>query len=236
MFGRIPLNKKGFEVKGAMPDPSSAFKEELISSLGKMGITFSETEIKSPDELIWERDVNELIRFESPPLEVLVAHTNMKSNNLYAEHLLRQIGQKRKGEGSFTKGIAALKEWCSAKGISTTGLRIKDGSGLSRANSVSTRFFVELLTSLSKEDYYESFKSALPVAGRSGSMRRIGKGSAIEGKMYAKTGYIEDARAYCGFLEVEDEMIVFSILANDYDLSASQMRLKMASLLELLAK
>lgn len=236
MYGKIPVNQKQFEVKGAMPNPALVFRQAIKKQLVNSGIQIMERNLPRPDVLIWQRDVFELIRFESPPLEKLIAYTNMKSNNLYAEHFLRQIGKRKKGEGSYGKGIEAIIEWCNSKNIDTKGLRIKDGSGLSRANSVCARLFVELLTSLFAEDYYHTFRDGLPIAGRSGSMRRVGQGSPIEGKVFAKTGYIEDARAYSGFLELDDQTIVFSIMANDYELSASQMRNKMAELIGLLAK
>lgn len=72
----------------------------------------------------------------------------------------------------------------------------------------------------------------LPVAGESGSMRRVGKGTAIAGKMRAKTGYIDGVRAYTGaVVNGQGEVIVFSVIANDYDCSASEMRKMLAGLL-----
>ena len=236
MFGAIPLNNKSFEVKGAMPDPASCFRSVFIEALDKLNITVRSEVIPNPDVLIWERNVNQLIELRSPTLLELTNYTNMDSNNLFAEHLVRLIGSKKRGEGSHKEGINAIKDWCTAKGIDTRGIRIKDGSGLSRANSVTTKFFVDLLSQLAQEPYFESFRTGLPVAGQSGSMRRIGQGSAIDGKMFAKTGYIEDVRAYSGFLISDGNSTVFSIMANDHMLSASQMRIKMSALLEELGK
>ncbi len=236
MFGRIPLNKKNFEVKGALTNPKESFRKDLLKAMKNTGITKSDKEYFNADQRLAEKDVQEFTRFESPRLEELVARTNLKSVNLYAEHFLRHIGKKRNGIGSFHEGIKALKNWIEEKGLSSASLTITDGSGLSRADLVSTRFMVLLLSSLINESYYEAFKRGLPVAGRTGSMRGIGKGSAVEGKMFAKTGYIEGARGYCGFVEQGGETIAFSILANDYDLSASQMRVKMNELLIELGK
>ncbi len=68
-------------------------------------------------------------------------------------------------------------------------------------------------------------------------MKRMGKGSVIQGKMRAKTGYIGGVRSYTGaVVNVRKEVIVFSLMANDHDLSASGMRIKLNDLLVGLGK
>ena len=233
VHGEIPLNKKEFKVKAALPHPAVEFAKRLEKAFSAADINYGPAEKgKSQGLSQANTDMNELLTMESPRLIEITAYTNLKSNNLLAEHLLRQIGKKLKNEGSFNKGAEALEEWCGSKGLSTRGLRVKDGSGLSRANLVSTRMMVNLLEALSTETYFDEFMKALPCAGVSGSMRRIGAGSNIAGRMYAKTGYIEDVRAYAGYLEKkEGGFIAFCLLANDYDMSATQMRKELGNLM-----
>ncbi len=233
VHGEIPLNKKEFKVKAAMPHPAAEFTQRLEKAFAAADISYEETD--GGQSLAMSQgilDMTELLVMESPRLIDITSYTNLKSNNLFAEHLLRQIGKKRKNEGSFNKGAEALEEWCQSKDISTRGLRVKDGSGLSRADLVSARMMVNLMEALSKESYFNEFMKALPCAGVSGSMRRIGVGSNIAGRMYAKTGYIEGVRAYAGYLEKkEGGYIAFCMLANDYDMSASQMRKELGRLM-----
>jgi serine-type D-Ala-D-Ala carboxypeptidase/endopeptidase (penicillin-binding protein 4) len=229
LHGKIPLGEQSFTVKGAMPDPATSFKSELSSMFEKTGIKGlgMETESKVAKDIMGSTMVEEYLVLESPRLESLIAHTLMESDNLYAEHFLRQISRAKKGNGSTADGLEKLMEWCKEKGLNTGSITVKDGSGLSRGNAVTAEFMVALLERLSKETYFEAFKNGLPVAGRSGSMNRMGKGTSIEGKLWAKSGYIEGARGYVGYVLKGGSYTAFCMLAEDYLFSPTAMRLKM---------
>ncbi len=118
--GEIPRNRTAFKVKGAIPDPGAFFAELLEGHLSKVGIALGGDEgyMRSSGETT-------VIGFhyvESPTLLEIVKHTNMKSNNLFAEHLLRQIGKERANEGSFSAGIKEVEKWLDEKGIDHSGL------------------------------------------------------------------------------------------------------------------
>jgi D-alanyl-D-alanine carboxypeptidase/D-alanyl-D-alanine-endopeptidase (penicillin-binding protein 4) len=233
VHGEIPLNKSEFKVKAAMSNPAAEFEARLEQAFIASGLRYEKKEIEIKDRSDdGSPSMTEILVMESPKLIEITAYTNLKSNNLFAEHLLRQIARKRTGEGSFNKGVEVIEEWIQKKSISTRGLDVKDGSGLSRANLVSARLMLDLLESLSKETYFDEFMRALPCAGKSGSMRRIGAGTAISDRMFAKTGYIEGVRAYAGYLEKkEGGLISFCIMANDYEMNASAMRKEMTKLM-----
>jgi|GEM_PF-445045 len=233
--GQIPLNKSNFEVKGALPDPEGYFVQSLKTRLSENGIEVGDALFKPTSGTI------ELHRFVSPPLIQIIGHTNMRSDNLFADHLLRQIGVSRKGEGSFDAGIEELKKWMLEKEIPAEGLKMKGGSGLSASDRVTAQMMCVAMLRLREEHYYrhvgegDGFMHSLPVAGESGSMRRVGKGTAIAGKMRAKTGYINGVRAYTGaVVNGAGEVVVFSVIANDYSCSASEMRKRLAELLVVL--
>jgi len=78
----------------------------------------------------------------------------------------------------------------------------------------------------------KSFYNSLPVAGKQGSMSNIGKGTYIEGKMRAKTGYINRARGYCGYVTTKTgKEVSFSILFNNYNCSAKEAKVKIEKFL-----
>lgn len=231
--GEIPLAQKSFSVKGAMPDPAAAFKAELQELLEKTGIKVlgMNTAAKVMKDEEGSVMVEEYLALESPSLEQLIAHTLMNSNNLFAEHFIRQISLAKGGDGSTADGLEKVLEWCKVKGLDTSSITQKDGSGLSRGNAMTGDFMVALLTRITKEPYFESFKNCLPVAGRTGTVSRVGKGTVIEGKMWIKSGYIEGARGYAGYLQKGSGYVAFCILAEDYLYSPSAMRNKLEEIM-----
>ena len=128
-------------------------------------------------------------------------------------------------------------EFWQSEGVDVKGLYMNDGCGLSRWNSISTRQLTEMLRSISKESYYKSFYNSLPVAGKSGSLGSLMKGTAAENNLHAKSGYITRVRSYAGYVNnKKGEPLVFSIIANNYDCTPADMRTKLEKLMILIAE
>jgi serine-type D-Ala-D-Ala carboxypeptidase/endopeptidase (penicillin-binding protein 4) len=63
------------------------------------------------------------------------------------------------------------------------------------------------------------------VAGRHGSMSKVGKGTFIGNNLRAKTGYIHRVRTYCGFVTSRSgRLLAFSVIFNNYNCSATVAR------------
>ena len=75
------------------------------------------------------------------------------------------------------------------------------------------------------------FESALPVAGRSGTVRNRMVGTAVEGRVKAKTGSISRVNAFSGYVVLPDGRTrIFSIQTNNHDLAGSAMIARIDSL------
>jgi D-alanyl-D-alanine carboxypeptidase/D-alanyl-D-alanine-endopeptidase (penicillin-binding protein 4) len=232
--GKIPPNKPVFEVEAALPDPALLCAEMMFSSLNKIGIKCNQKAIlsnhKKPDSTITKTT---LYSHFSPSLDKIIFYTNLKSNNHYCETILRAIGK-----GSMYMGIDAVKNYWQKQGLDITELFMVDGSGLSRANTISTSFQASLLSKIYRDSlFYKPFNNSLPVAGKSGSMSNIGKGTFIENNMRAKTGYINRARGYCGYVKTKSgKELSFSVLFNNYNCSAKDAKVKIEKFLIELAE
>jgi len=231
--GKLPPNKNNYEIEAALPDPALMCAEYLFSSLNKQGVNCKTcvpvSNYTKPDSALKQTLI---YTHYSPSLDKIVQVTNLFSNNHYAETLLRTLGK-----GSSYAGIEAVKKFIVASGVDTSELYFTDGSGLSRANNVTTHLQALLLAKITLNDnLYKTFYASLPVAGKSGSMRTIGKGTYIEDKMRAKTGYINRARGYCGYIETKSgKSISFSILFNNYNCTPAQAKQKIEKWLVSLA-
>src|SRR5207244_7273008 len=106
----------------------------------------------------------------STPVAVIVDVINKKSQNHYAEQLIKIIGAEKKGEGSWKEGPAAVTEWLTGKlGVAPEEFHQADGSGMSRENRASAGAFIHLLRQMWKSPWREDFVSSLPSSGDHGA-------------------------------------------------------------------
>jgi D-alanyl-D-alanine carboxypeptidase/D-alanyl-D-alanine-endopeptidase (penicillin-binding protein 4) len=147
------------------------------------------------------------------------------SQNLYAETFLKTLSSPgmNDGVGTSSDGLTAVRETMKAWGVEDGGLIMRDGSGLSRYNYVTPHTLVTILTHVDRDDQLRGpFESALPIAGRDGTLSRRMVGTVAEGNAHAKTGSISNGRSLSGFVTTADgERLVFSIIANNFETPAS---------------
>lgn len=232
--GTIPPNKTNYEVEAALPDPALLCAEMLYTSLTAMGVKCNKnaagSSYKKNDSTV---AMQVIYTHFSPTLDKIIHYTNMKSNNLYCESILRAMGK-----GSLTAGLEAVKNYWQARGLGVDELFMADGSGLSRANTVSTAFQASLLSKVYRDSVnYRVFNASLPVSGKHPGMANIGKGTFIDNNMRAKTGYINRARGYCGYVRTRSgKDLAFSVLMNNYNCTAKEAKTKLEKFLIELAE
>jgi D-alanyl-D-alanine carboxypeptidase/D-alanyl-D-alanine-endopeptidase (penicillin-binding protein 4) len=179
-----------------------------------------------------ERKYNVIDSLVSPPLSKIVYFTNIKSSNLYAESLLKLNSLIVSKQGNLSDGLKTTEQFLKNIGINTEGLKITDGSGLSPMNKITGLQQVQLLNYMNKQSSSQSFINSLPVAGKSGSIASMFKGTNAEGNLRAKSGYINGVRSYCGYYtNKNNELHSFSFIVNNYDLSAGEMKRKMEQIM-----
>lgn len=97
-----------------------------------------------------------------------------------------------------------------------------DGSGLSRYNLFTPQSFVWLLGKMKNEFGWERIKNILPTGGE-GTLSSYYK--TEQGFIYAKTGTLSNNCALSGYLITKkNKLLVFSVLANNYQTSATPVR------------
>lgn len=179
--------------------------------------------------------VKTLAQHDSAPLRVLIQRFLKKSDNLYGEMLLRDVGaftslnfkaksgntsDESSGVGIASSGVAArahgvLLDWLQSNKIASGGLRFSDGSGLSRYNLLTPRAVVSLLGAAEKLNGSRAFYDALPIAGTDGTLKnRMAKTRAAD-NVRAKTGTFSIASCLSGYVTTRDgQRLAVSILIN----------------------
>lgn len=143
-----------------------------------------------------------------------------KSDNFFAEQTLLMVSNKLFGYMSTDSII----DYVSTHDFATMPDKLQwaDGSGLSRYNLFTPRDMVFLLHKMKQEFGLERLMRILPTGGK-GTLRYYY--NDIAGKIFAKTGTLNNNQALSGFLITEKgRLLIFSVMTNNYVSSASSIR------------
>jgi D-alanyl-D-alanine carboxypeptidase/D-alanyl-D-alanine-endopeptidase (penicillin-binding protein 4) len=157
-------------------------------------------------------DATVLARTRSRYLRGIVYRMDHVSDNFFAEMLLKQIGKRVRGEGSTKAGAAVVRAELRQRGVTMRGVRIADGSGLSRYDRLTARAIGQLLISATSDTAIgPEFVASLPIAGVNGTLEDRMEQPPAYRHVFAKTGTTDRASALSGYVRTR---YVFSILQN----------------------
>lgn len=193
-----------------------------------------------------QEDLTYIAETFSPELRRIVKVTNTISNNFFAETIFKMVGktliERETGKPVYgvTYGMArrAICKYLEANGVSTVGYTQDDGSGLSRENYVSPRFFCRFYKFMQSCPDFQEYFDSFPGPGRPGTLKTVLKNAdpKIKASIHAKSGSLSSVRCYAGYVDSKRGMIRFAILTNNYACSTSQVQPKIEGFMEELAK
>ena len=217
IFGVVPQSKNGLTIQSDIPDPGLFLGQYFLYYLKRDNIKFNGT-VKTA-RLTAQRPQNPKVIAvtKSPTIAEIVKVLLSRSDNHYTEHLYQLIEK--------TKGVDIEKFW-EEKGIDIHSLTLRDGSGLSRGNTISSKLLVDILA-YSKNNLEE----LLPVAGKDGTVAVFLKNTPLEGKVKVKSGSMSGIQSYAGYVEKNGKTYAFAIVVNHWNGERSQLRKKMEDLL-----
>jgi len=145
----------------------------------------------------------------------LVSRINKRSDNYYAECLFKIVGAEASGiQGSAITASQAILAYLKEQDIYTEGLRIVDGSGISRFNQTTVGTLSELMETIYLDlPFFELYNSSLSIAGYDGTLGGRMRGTSAEYNFKGKTGTLNGVSALTGFLKLRNgDDIIVSIL------------------------
>lgn len=183
--------KNGYSNTCSMPFPEDVFVDELILKFKKKGILLKQENIEGVETfkeyLIYTH--------KSPCLDEILKSLMVRSDNLFAESILRATAKGR----SLNNAIdSELKMWQN-RGLNTSFISIRDGSGLSRTNRLSPQFIASMLKWMNKSSYIDRYVSFFPLSGKTGTLKNFLKGTKLEGRLALKTGSMNGVQCYAGY-------------------------------------
>ena len=201
------------------PNPALAAASLLRQALESAGVAVAgrtRTGVLTTTGLPLARDVSE-------PLAEIVRFMGRESDNYTAEMLVKQLGAVYAGNGSTAAGARVIRDALVAAGVPLAGVRLADGSGLSRLDRLTVVAVVALLEAgLADGQLRDAFLQSLAVAGVNGTLVDRLESRPARGQVIAKTGTTSVASALSGFVR---DRYVFAILQNGRPISTYWARL-----------
>ncbi len=212
--GAIPHRSGPREEWVAVADPVAYFGHALAAALAEEGIAVAgrprELHGLPPGE--WA-----VMAVHESELLATIEVTNKKSQNFYAESLVKTLGLRLAGEGSWEKGLAEVSGFLASVGVPEGSYALADGSGLSRGNRMTPRAMTQLLAAMFTHPHGREFVLSLPHSGEVGLRweRRLAE-PPYRGNVFAKTGMIRGVSTLSGYAKGRSgKVYAFSILCNE---------------------
>ena len=203
-------------------DPGAFFADALLTHLQQRGITVAGPIEQAPLPLDGQMPPrpDRIVAVHRSHMRDIMWRVNQSSQNLFAECLWNLTGQahdSRQGlnrPGSWESGERAVREFLRESGVDGRSLVAADGSGLSRANRVTSRMLTDVLAVMFDHEHGGVFRASLAQPGEAGTLHR--RLQDLTGHVFAKTGYIRGVRALSGYIHTHSgRWLCFSIIYNN---------------------
>jgi D-alanyl-D-alanine carboxypeptidase/D-alanyl-D-alanine-endopeptidase (penicillin-binding protein 4) len=159
----------------------------------------------------------QLADVSSPTLGTMLRFMDRESDNFTAEMLLKQLGLTELGRGTSAAGAAVVTQALADAGVPMTGVRIVDGSGLSRLDRLTANALGSLLKiAWADPTVGPALLASLPVAGVNGTLQHRLEKPPARGRVLAKTGTTDTASSLSGYVSGR---YAFAVVQNGHPLS-----------------
>lgn len=234
--GRIRTGARPRKYYVTVHSPALFFATVLRETLVTNGIRISGSPVLADEPLdVRGDDVQQVAEWRSPLVPSLEV-VNQRSQGFYAEQILKTLGWRRAGDGSFAGGLKVVGEFLTTVGLKPGEYEMVDGSGLSRQNRFSASQIVHLLQCMAKHEHGWLFVESLAAPGK-GTLAKRPMSPAGADRIRAKTGYIARVSTLSGYVLHEAKpRLAFAILVNDYRTSLANIRGLQDSMCEAMAE
>lgn len=189
-------------------DPAGAAAASFVRILNERGVHVA-------GESAWgtaPADALQLAEVASAPLADVLRLMDRDSDNFTAELVLKTLGAELRGKGTTQAGARVVVDALTKAEIPLAGVRIVDGSGLSRLDRLTPRAIASiLLAAWSDDELRPVLWDSLAVAGRSGTLKRRLELRPALGAVRAKTGTTAVSSALSGFVR---RRFAFAVVQN----------------------
>jgi len=217
--GSVPAGAAPARIQVSIGNPTLWFATALRHALVDAGIAVA-GEAYDIDEAAAGAASESVATFSSVASATLseLARPLLKDSiNLYGEAVLR-LSARRGVFPTNDAALAGLRETLDRWGVRTDAWQIVDGSGLSRRNAVAPEVLVAVLQRMYDPSEGSPWMTAMPIAGRDGTLADRMRGTAAEKNVRAKTGTMSNIRTLAGYVRTrDDEPLAFAVMVDNFE-------------------
>ncbi len=213
--GGMPTNRNNYVVRTSIPNPPLLVAKSLHKKLNDWGVTVDGSYSVQTEYFLEERML--IYEYKSRKLREIIRLTNFKSNNLYAEHIFRRLGNLiMSHEATSSASIQVVKDYWAKQGIDVSALFLYDGCGLAAQNAYSAHFLNQILAHMRKSPNWDDFYQSLPRAGREGTVGSFLYRTKLQDKARLKSGSLSGVQCYSGYIMHGDKEYAVTVMVNNF--------------------
>ena len=213
--GGMPVNRNNYVVRTSIPNPSLVVAKSLHKMLGDYGVKVDGDYSVQTEYFSEQRTL--IYEYKSRKLREIIRLTNFKSNNLYAEHIFRRLGNIiMPNEATSSASIQVIKDYWAKQGVDVSALFLYDGCGLAAQNAYSAHFLNQILVHMRKSPNWDDFYQSLPRAGREGTVGSFLYKTKLQDITRLKSGSLSGVQCYSGYIMHGDKEYAVTVMVNNF--------------------
>jgi D-alanyl-D-alanine carboxypeptidase/D-alanyl-D-alanine-endopeptidase (penicillin-binding protein 4) len=213
--GGMPVNRNNYVVRTSIPNPSLVVAKSLHKMLGDYGVKVDGDYSVQTEYFSEQRTL--IYEYKSRKLREIIRLTNYKSNNLYAEHIFRRLGNIiMPNEATSSASIQVIKDYWAKQGVDVSALFLYDGCGLAAQNAYSAHFLNQILIHMRKSSNWDDFYQSLPRAGREGTVGSFLYKTKLQDIARLKSGSLSGVQCYSGYIMHGDKEYAVTVMVNNF--------------------
>jgi len=139
--------------------------------------------------------------YSSPTLGEQIRLINKWSNNVMTKQLLLTLGaRKYSAPATWEKGRNAVLDILDENWIDTKGIRLENGSGLSRTAKITARQMGSLLETAFRDPLMPEFMASMSLPGVDGTLVNRFRRDDLRGRSHLKTGTLDFVTSIAGYM------------------------------------
>lgn len=153
---------------------------------------------------------------------------DFRKNDYLRLMLTKSVNRMADSTATGLGGVMKMKSFYQEQGLSVSNFSPADGSGLSYENKTNCDTEIALLRLIHNDPEYNVFKKLMAQPKKEGTLKtRLGE---FSGKMFAKTGTLNQTAALSGFIDTKKGTVAFCVMGDYLNGSWASFRAKIDSI------